>query len=663
MSTADLESPETWAVEGVDFVDLDQEEAGPLSVMRPHTLMGAFLAGFGGGESPVDACANTYEFVRRYGLTIEGEPFDLDVKYKHLADMYQDANPIKVAMAAAQTGKSAWVFANLARDMAGPAWGKMLGYYFPDAHLPVAFARDRFKPFLRSNPELGQLLGAEQKQRGGKGVNNTLTMTWGECTAFFLTIKGKTATEGLPLKGTYYDEVRRMELGDIERAMERYSAQPNPIDVKVSTAGYPETDIHHWFLKSDQRYFHTACGCADGVVLSLTWPDCVLDLTRATPKLLKKVAHAYSHAGIPYLGMDERQAVEFMHATYYCPKCGEIITDPRMGWWEPHNPGAFAHGYQMPQCLSWTYPAGRLWQKFQEMTDQGEFMKSGLGLPHVDKDKMPVQDEHLWACVDDELPWGEDLTHAQRQRRLRNCTMGVDVQAGYLCAVLKCPHPTGRHRTVHVEVVHHESNPWIRLGELMSRYDVRMAIIDYAPEFTAAMQFAKAFKGRVWLQQYSLSDKAPRHVAWEEDALGRDRKQKGDTSFRYWVAMKRTAILHWSCTRWTQRANIVPHPRKLVQRVPVQNDRAHLTAHLRAGTMMPWPIGVDPYFDHQKRWVFRDILEDAETDKEKRMRLGKSQQVAEWVGQDPHFSHADAWASLALTRITGRARVRSAGGR
>lgn len=33
-------------------------------------------------------------------------------------------------------------------------------------------------------------------------------------TLFSLTIQGWTATEGLPLQGVYFDEVRRMELGD-----------------------------------------------------------------------------------------------------------------------------------------------------------------------------------------------------------------------------------------------------------------------------------------------------------------------------------------------------------------------------------------------------------------------------------------------------------------
>ena len=658
----DLDNPEDYAVPGIEFVD-DERELFPdeSGVVQLVDVMDAFLAGLGGGQSPIDPMANTFEFVTHYNLTIEGESFDLERKYKHLRELYQDTHRFKVAMAGAQTGKSAWVMANLARDMAGPAWGRMLGYYFPDKHLPVAFARDRFKPFLRSNPKLGELLGAPQTARGGKGVDNTLTMTWGECTAFFLTILGKTATEGLPLRGVYFDEVRRMELGDIERAMERYSAQPDPIDVKVSTARYPESDIHHWFLLGDQRYFHTACACAEGVVLSTTFPDCIADLRKASKALKNKVAHAFSHAGLPYLGMTDEEAAQYPEAAYMCPGCGEIITDPRLGWWQPHAPQNFPHSYQMPQLLSWTYPAGRILQKYEDSTDQGEISRSMLGLPHIDRDKMPVTKEHLAACVDPSLRWGEHLTQDQRERRLTNCSMGVDVQAGYLCAVIKRMHKSGKHQTVHVEVVTHESSPWERLGDLMQRYDVGMAIIDYAPDHTGAMNFARAFMGRVWLQGYWLSETSPKAVAWEEDALGGDRKSKGDLQFKFWVSMKRTSILHWGCMRWVNRANMVPDPRQLIQKLPVEKDRVKLTPHLRAGTMTPWAIGQDPYFDHQTRWVFRDILEDAQKDKEKRMRLGKSQQVAEYMGADPHFSHADIWASVALTRIGHRARPRRPG--
>jgi hypothetical protein len=640
----------------------DRSEEG---VVNAHNLMDGFLSGLGGGGSPVDPLANTAEFVTQYGLTIDRVPFDLTGNYRHLLPVYEDEHPTQVLQAGAQTGKSARVMAGQARNLAA-RYGSLQAYYFPDKHLPVAFSRDRFKPFLRSNPLLGQHLGGSRGQGAGKakGTDNTLTITWGETVMYFLTTAGRSSTEGLPMQAVYFDEVRRMVHGDVERAMERYSAQADPIDWKVSTANYPDTDINYWFNRTDQRHFHTACSCPSGIVLSLSFPDCILDLRRATPKIKRKVEHAFSHAGIPYLGMTERQIIEFPHAAYFCPKCGDVIVDPREGWWEPHAE-AYAHGYQMPQLLTWTYPAGRALGKWENNDDLQELFNSMLGRAFVDPEKMPVKAEHVLACVDMELEWGERLTHEERRRRLPNCTMGVDIQRGYSIAVIKHMLPSGKHATVHLEVVinpepdNPRSNHWVRLGKLMHRYDVSLAVIDAAPEFTAAEAFALAFPGRVYLQDYSLGQNAPGNTEWIEKTLSKDDKRKGELKVPWRVRMKRTHILHWAGHRWIHRRNAMPDPDRLVQSLPTEAGKVTLTANLRRGSWIPVRIARDPYLKHLTSMVYKDlVVESKQANADEKVRQGKTNWVAEYVGDDPHFAHADAWASAALTRVGNRARPR-----
>jgi Phage terminase large subunit (GpA) len=630
----------------------------------------AILSSLGSGGSPIDAEANSYEFAKKYDLRIDKQritgPRGLDGDYKHLKYWYEDEHRFQVGMAAGQTGKTARLMVKLSRTAYKEAFGRLIGYYFPDKHLPTAFSTERFKPFLKSNPELAATLG--RTVAGERGKDSTLTVNVSDTTLYFMTIGGKTATEGLPLKAVFFDEVRRMKIGDIERAQMRYNAQTEPIDFKVSTAKYPKGDIHKYFLESDQRYFHTGCSCSSGVVLSTTFPDCIADLRNATSKLKRKVAHAFSTAGLPYLGMTESDRAQFPEAAYICPKCGEILVDPREGWWEPHAE-AYVHGYQLPQMITVTNPAGKILQAFEHAEDIQEFHNSTLGLPFVDKDKMPIQEEDIDACVDKSLVWGEHMSDDQRRKKIVNSAMGIDVQAGYALAVVKTKSASGKSRVVHIEVLR-PSGPgkiwWERAGKLMKRYDVRLCVIDEAPEFSESLAFAESFRGRVFLANFGLGDNAPRMVSWDDEALADDTKQKGsETPSRYRVSMQRTKTMHWALMRWKNRHNEIPNLQTLTQRMPLDSSgQPVFSAHLRVGTEGVASMGMI-LREQLTVWVFRDVYEDpdmpAKSRKEKKAR-GEKRWVAEFVGgQSPDLAMANLYADVALDRIGSPFGVRGLG--
>jgi hypothetical protein len=620
----------------------------------------AILSALGGGDSPVHPGADSYEFAVKNQLKIDGVPFALDDDYKHLRPVYEDDWPILTLMAGAQTGKTARLLVHLARTAFGPCYGKMIGYYFPDKLLPTIFSKKRFKPFIRSNPVLSKTLGMSLTG-DQKGQDAVLSMNLGETFIYFLTIGGKTSTEGSPFGAVYFDEVRRMSIGDIERAEERLSAQKYKINVKVSTANLPRSDIHRYFLQGDQRYFHTLCGCPEGTVLSLTFPDCIADLRHATPELRRKVEHAFR--GRPLYGMSEADRAQYPPAVFVCPSCGEFLVDPRDGYWLPHEENHFPHSYQMPQMLSPTFSAGLVLHKYEGNEDYQEFMNSCLGLAYVDVEKMPVRPEHVDACVNPDLIWGEHMTDAMRRRRLTNCGMGVDVQAGYGIVVIKKLGDNGKHQVVHLEVVEKpvgaegERTWWYRLGQLMYRYDVALAVIDEAPEFSDSLLFAHAFPGRVFLANFSLGDNAPRTVQWDDESLESDDKQKGrESDQRHRVSMKRTHALHWGVTRWPKRRNEIPPLGTLVQSLPQQGGQVVFSAHLRLGLRVPTAIA-HVLREQVSSFVFRDLLED---DPEL-ARQGKKRWVAESLGGHFDFAVADLFASVAVDRIGKPAGIRELG--
>lgn len=606
------------------------------------------LAAFEPETCPFDPCETTAAFVARYGLKLDGAPFDL-TKYEHLQELYEDESDHITVMAAAQSGKSGWVQADLVRQGV-KRWGGNLGYYFPDSHLPKAFSRGRFAPMVRASPDLRVQLGRATGEKDD--VDQIQTRSFGPTTFFFLSVAGVSSTEGLPMRGVFFDEVRRMSKGDIQRAEERLSAQADPVSRYVSTAFLPNEDIHRYFVEGDQRYFHSDCRCADGVCLTLTWPECVLDLRACSPELRRRAEHAFTIAGLPLGGTNEKEREAWGEACYWCPRCGTILTNPRQGWWVAHAPHHRGRrSYQLPQLLSPVWPAARILTFYRTPgIDLGEFYNSKLGLPHLDTDASPVTDEVLAQSVDPTAVWAATQTAEWRKTELGPTAMGADIQRGYLVAVIKRRTRAGYYETVHVQVVHEDrghGDPWRELARMMLHYDVRVCVLDAQPEYDNALRFARAFRGRVWLAQYvEGGGQGQTIVSWGHRQ--RKKTQQGDTKNKYIVNVNRTLAFQWSLGLWRQRAKTMPPPDGLVVELPTDDEgQVIFSASLGAGRWRPVAVA-RAYMRHLKMVA---IMRRFRKDDKDGTKTGVIKREAVHVGGDPHFAHADLYADVALSQI------------
>ena len=629
------------------------------------TMLQAFQRGLSLGRAPIEPLANGYDFIMRYKPKAKGgHPIQFD-DWEHLVELYQDNSRFIVLMAGAQTGKTEWLFTHILRRML-LEYGSMFGYYVPTDGLANSISDDRYGPFLRSMTEVAPLLGMATSD--GRGVDATRKKSIGASIVHFMTSNGVSSTESMPLKGIYLDEVRRMEEGDIERIQQRYSAQVNPVDVKVSTAGYPGRTIHSYFLQGSQKYFHTETDHPDGYVLSKNFPDCILDLRNASAATRRKVEEAFKEAKRPLCNMTEEDRKQYPLACYHDHRTGFIITNPRNGWWEAENPNAFIASYQMPQMLSPMWPAGRVLGVFENAKDKQEFYNSCLGLPHVDDDKRPVKDAHLLACVNPALTWPARESQHWRRKNLRNTCMGVDVQDGYLIAVIKGKTPNGKGRLLHLEVVYQGTpgrvgdDPWERLAELMIEYDVRIAVVDRAPQTNEALRFARRFPGRVWLAVYTGGASAL--SAWGDVRKKQGKKQgrQADSARRFNVRINRTVGLQWSLGRWSGRMNEMPPPDKLFQTLPTKSDgMPALTARLSTGEWREVAVSRDLFWWHQKCIIFEDVYAPGDMVKHGGRKvtaasLGKSEIKAVHVECDPHFAHSNLYCDVALDRMINGAK-------
>ena len=200
---------------------------------------------------------------------------------------------------------------------------------------------------------------------------------------------------------------------------------------------------------------------------------------------------------------------------------------------------------------------------------------------------------------------------------------------------------------------------WHRLGVLMRRYDVRLCVVDEQPDYDGSLAFCNAFRGRVYLANYSLGENAPRMVAWDDAALGQDTKQLGELAIRWRVSIQRTKVLRWSLMQWVNRRNEIPNLDTLTQILPTQNGKVVFSPHLEVGAKDARHVAVARILqDHLTRFVFRDVLDTDDVPKKRSNRPlpkqeGKTKMIAEHIGSSPDFAHANLYADVALDRLGG----------
>lgn len=609
--------------------------------------------------APLDPCENPLEFVLRYGLKMDGRPFNSDL-YPHLVQPYSSIAPMQVRMAGAQTGKTMEEFVR-AIWFAVLRWGQRVGFYYPTLGTALDMAKNKFLPMLRSSVQLRAYIGVELPD--GVAESSVSTTSLGPSKFTFMSLEGKDSTEGKTLAGAVFDELRRMKIDNVLRAMERQSSFSTlttgfePMLLRVSTARFPRQDIHAAFLEGTQQFFHTFCRCPEGVVLARAFPDCIVDLSGSSPEVRRRAEHACTMAGLPWCGVSDEERARYGEGMLCCPRCGTFILHPRLGWWEPENPSAYVDSYQYPQMLSPSFSGPRLAQKFyrpQQRADDTsgpidvqEMYNSMAGMPWLSREAVPVNDETVSACVRPDLLWAANQSSHWRRRWIKQTTMGLDHMDGYICVAIKCRAPNGKFRTVHLEVLHAKNSdkgdPWDRAAYLMVEYDVTACLLEAGPNLNESRRFAARFPGRTFIVTYANSHSA-RLIRWPEkpgDQKGEELVQKGN------VIINRGLALHWSLDTWVRREQEIPAPRALLQVLPMRRGRVMFTPRLEEGEWEPAALCEHGLFYHLTHSAF-----------EKAYRNDAARELGEFYyefsgieGVDPHFTFCSMFADVALDRF------------
>ncbi|ABW35101.1 Phage terminase large subunit (GpA) (plasmid) [Deinococcus geothermalis DSM 11300] len=566
-------------------------------------------------------------WVKATGMKPEGaRDFDLG-KYPYQVDLYDERRDALrsrvVIMKAAQTGltvkllnRSMWLTADVKRQI-------NVGLGFPTRDAVEQLAASRFKPQMYTSARMIELI---------RDVNRVDLVRLGTSNMRFLGLMSGVTADSNPLDAELVDEVRLVPSTTIERFMVRVSESTlvdqtgtasngarGLIELN-STAGFPNQDIHRYFLDSTQGYWATPC------------PDHKCRRSRSGIILAREFAE--SPGRVVGRRDDGRYHLK-------CPTCGAHITDDmqQRGFYIHENPGALWLGYHFSQLVKGEdFLNTEIMPAWERGINVPEFYNSRLGLPYMDTDAVPAAREIVERCCDDTLTWPRE----GRGRDGKWRAMGIDQRAPEKHVVIKSLDGNGNEVLEHVAVI--EAS-----GEDAAREIVRMArewgctivVIDGEPSYDLAIMVARALpKGTVWFSDYV--ENQPTTLKWEDKRSDKAiKKSSGETKYEYRVLVDRYKGLDWSLGMFARQKIRLPNRAELYELRQPRN----------VGGVNGWASVSDEYVAHLGN------LARYRAPKMMRLANGESahipgEYVLRWryLHVDPHFAHANLSASVGLAR-------------
>jgi hypothetical protein len=416
-------------------------------------------------------------YFARQVRTIRGRPFSFE-GHEYLRELYEEHHPHVVVEKAAQMGASEFAISK-ALHVCLSRPGTCVIIFFPTDQDVRDFSKHRVSPALDDLRASGLL---PERSGGRSATDNVGLREIGQSALYFRGMQSGIRMKSIPADMLVLDELDESPPEFKPLARERLSHSPLKWVVELSTPTLPDYGIDVEFQRSDQRYWHVACGCSDGVVLEHAFPECLA-----------------------------RRADGSVHLV--CPACGEGPLDPCRGRWIAHEPSrGERRGYHLSQLFSTAITPREVLEEYEHTRNLAEFHNSKLGIPYAG-DRMPlVRTDLLCLLGEHELGDPPDAP----------CTMGVD--QGTRLHVVVASGPPARRRLLEVAVV----DSFEAVGGLIERYRVQRCVIDGLPNQHSARSLAKAFAGRVHLAYYSEGKREEPEITASRETVAVDRTEALD---------------------------------------------------------------------------------------------------------------------------------------
>lgn len=484
-----------------------------------------------------------------------------------------------------------------------------IGMFMPSTSLAAGKSSQRFLPITRTIPAVQRLMTEKHASGGRGGEGNVMIRNLGPSRFHFLWTSGATATESFPMDVISFDEVQEMLIADMEKVVERLSASKLKYTLMGSTANWPDSDIHWWYLRGTQHQFHTECPCCGvGQVLDEHFPECIqFDPTH--PKRNQR-------GGANQLG-------EFR---YQCHACKGWIDDPQQGQWIPKNPTAEIQSVHFPQFLSPTITPRNIIEAFRNNDSMKGFFNRKLGKPYTDPSQVPVNLEMLNACAREGMRLGVEW-----KERAKGTFMGIDQMGAFNVVIIKERLKTGQQAVIHIEYIF-DADPFMRCSKLMEMYGVQCCVVETLPNFNDAHRFAQRHPGKVFLAGYGNMD--GNMMIWGDTPTTNtsDRRTDEEAQQKYTVRLDQFKCMQTSMARFATLTCVFPDPTALVQDYTEKGETTRVA------------VCKEVAFFHFTRTAL--VVEKDEDEKKYKRKVVK-------VGIDPHTSYANMLCDVAWSRAHG----------
>jgi hypothetical protein len=559
------------------------------------------------------------EHLASKGMRIDGIDFDLSSRpvlreiYASMPSTIAEAQRATIVlMKSAQMGASVLGFLH-ALYMA-VAWEPVvIGMFLPDQATALDISQRRFLRVIRAVPDLHRRLTTRVLPDGSVvnvGEQNVLTRILGESHLLFGWTSSATSTESRAMDSEIVDEVQQISLEELDRIYERMSASRVRFRFMLSTANMPDNDIAKWFSYGTMKSWHSACSaCGEETDLAQHFPACV----------------AYNTGQYP-----DAPLLDYL---YCCPSCAAWIRDPQVGSFQAANPSAKIESFHISQIVSSTITPRDLieaWNRAITGDQRKSFYNRKLGLPYIDKEQLPVSMADCLACAEE----GQKLGLVwETSSSSGDVYLGCDQMAGWCAIIIKKRLPDGRQAVIHCEAIFAiDSDPFVRVDELMRQYNVSIAVVEQLPNANDARRFCARWTGRAYMVS-AYTGPGSDMITWgDAPGVRNDLKTAAEDRSRYSVGVQQYKMMQSALFRIRNKFCLFPSA-ELEQTVLDQGEWK------RINLVRDWV-----FMHYTKTGLVVEQDEFTRTPKPKVIKVG---------GVDGHFAFATMLCDVGWTRVHG----------
>lgn len=512
--------------------------------------------------------------------------------------------------------------------------------YWPTEKDLQDFIQTRLDPMLAGNVKM-------QSYMADTKVDSTRAKQIGRSTIYFRYVAGKASADSIPVDVLLCDEVRLWDTPKetIQRLKERLGQSDVRFFAYFSTVGSQGDFMEQEWAQSNQIKYFSLCrenDCHTEIASDPASPNRVFrgdDLDSANPELLLIRGVVLSD----YLPDQFVQVTGRREGTYICPCCGSPVANPKAGGYAETRPDAEGmYALEFARTLSPRLSPFELLKEYNDAKDMKQFMNGYLAKPWLDPEGRPIKPEDWQRAKDKNLAWAEGGEGGTND-------LGADFRAREMHYVI-LERPTGEldeggipipGRVLRVGV--YQKSDWKAfLEQLLERFDVRKAVIDYMPFTTDTLELADRYEGRVMLAMYK---DGPMLRTGTQQGKGAG-KVSPDAREKHMVYFDQVKSLNYSLTRFSRGYFRVPdaplYQSAYIDRKKNEHDHFDVSEGMEG-------IGREGFKQHLMCLSLVTKFPDSRNNAGERAHESGAmvQEFQDAGGFDPHWAHAYNYAVMA----------------